>query len=501
VKRTSLLFSVALLLGFGVAACQVGAQTPAAKSTAARSLNAASHGATDASSNATADGKPSRLSVEAEQFEQEMQRTSRMADELRKQYSNRHSGAEGVDRQSLREKLRPLVEESFEARQRLQLAELKELRRRLAEIEQAVAQREKHKDAIVDLRVDELMNRKPAALAGAPARAPQSRSHQGPQETVPEANSPLPAGSETGVVHYVQEQVEINGEVKAITRPVIEYRRTPSVSVSPYRPPLADSSPEPRGATKDEANSETRRSAEDAFDFKTREQLAQLELESAEAEHAAVGKELDRVRELHKRTAIEESVLGDKEREHRQAEFQLRRATLNVEGLTRQRAELQAAVDAEVAEAEEEVKRAASHLTISEANAAAARGQLKQMEAEAEEAESNLSFCTKVYKRMKDLALEQKAVDMKLVDEKEGKMLAAQAALRTAQAALPAGKARVEQADASIQEARASLHIAELRLNAAQARRDRLKPGDATDAVEAGPSESVPAKPEDKLHG
>ncbi len=418
--------------------------------------------------------------------------------EFLKRRSKAGSGAQGDNQQTFRNKLRQLVEESFDARQRLRQAELKELRRRLAEIEQAVAQREKHKDAIVDLRVDKLMNMKRSALPGAPARWPPSLSNQGPQETVPDANSPLPAGSETRVVRYVQEQVEINGEVKTVTRPVIEYQRIPGASVPPYRPSLEDSSPEPRGATKDEANSEARRSAEDSFDFNTREQLAQLELESAETEHAAVEKELDRVRKLHKQRAIEESVLGDKEREHRQAEFQLRRAKLNLEGLARQRAELQAAADAEVAEAEEEVKRATSHVTIAEANAAAARGQLKQMEAEAEEAESNLSFCTKVYERLKDLALVQKAVDMKLVDEKEGKMLAAQAALRTAQAALPAGKARVEQADASIQEARAALHITELRLKAAQARRGRLKPGDAPDTVEAGPSESVPAKPEDK---
>lgn len=114
-------------------------------------------------------------------------------------------------------------------------------------------------------------------------------------------------------------------------------------------------------------------------------------------------------------------------------------------------------IKARLDQAKAEVVQAEAHLNTRNAEWKAAEAFVKKYEAQIEDSESLLSFRTKVYKRLHNLAIVQKAVDMKLVDEKEEHMHAAQAALHAAEAALLAGNAEVAAAQARIDEAEADL--------------------------------------------
>lgn len=100
------------------------------------------------------------LSVEIvrEQYQQQEELVTNALNDALK--TGRGAGPE--ERQALRDKLRLAVEGSFSVRQVLQQAELENLRRRLDELEQARQDREKHKAAIIDARVDELLSGQPA---------------------------------------------------------------------------------------------------------------------------------------------------------------------------------------------------------------------------------------------------------------------------------------------------------------------------------------------------
>src|SRR5690606_10857873 len=58
----------------------------------------------------------------------------------------------------VRTELAKAVEAAFEKRQQAQMAELDELRKRLNEIEAAISKREKNREAIINRRVEELIN-------------------------------------------------------------------------------------------------------------------------------------------------------------------------------------------------------------------------------------------------------------------------------------------------------------------------------------------------------
>jgi multidrug resistance efflux pump len=380
------------------------------------------------------------------------------------------AGGQTIDGETLREKLRPLVEESFDARQRLQQAEVKELRRQLAEIEQAIQEREKNREVIVNSRIDDLVTgRATSVKSQEPQSAPLPGSPSGAVATLPKN---APPGTEVRV-RYVHEQQNVDGEIKTVTRPIYEFVNKQQPNAPQYVE--GDSSVAPPRKSDDKSTSERKSATSDegAMDLETRERLAQIDVEAAEEGLAAAKRNFDYSRAAFDTGTMPLNRFNESEKEYRQAEYELKRAKVKLEGLASQRAELEAAAAADVAEAEEEVKRATSQVSIADANAAAARGQLEQSAAEVEKVESTLALRTKVYDRLKNLAV-QKAIDVKLLDEEEEKKNSAEASLRSAKGALATGKAEVEQTEAAIQEARARLHITEMRLRAAEARRARL---------------------------
>jgi len=90
-----------------------------------------------------------------ENYNQLEQRAARLAEQHRdlRLKATRTPG----DAEALKGQLTDVVNEAFEARQRLQRAELSQLRQRLAGIEQQIATRDRIKDEIVDRRVEELL--------------------------------------------------------------------------------------------------------------------------------------------------------------------------------------------------------------------------------------------------------------------------------------------------------------------------------------------------------
>ncbi|HUY92716.1 MAG TPA: efflux RND transporter periplasmic adaptor subunit [Pirellulales bacterium] len=96
--------------------------------------------------------------------------------------------------------------------------------------------------------------------------------------------------------------------------------------------------------------------------------------------------------------------------------------------------------------------------------------------ASVKDAESMLSFRTKVYDRLNELATVQRAVDMRLVDEKEEQKHAAEAALTSseasvlsAQAQATAAQAKIDLAKADVVDAKAKVEVA-----AAQWQKDKV---------------------------
>ncbi|HVW39615.1 MAG TPA: hypothetical protein VHB99_19995 [Pirellulales bacterium] len=426
-----------------------------------------------------------------------------------------------ADKAALREKLRPLVEDSFKARQQFQQAEVEELRRRLAEIERAIEEREKNKGVIVNSRIDELLASPPAANRNQPLddystpsnksalNANKSRRDDAYDETnnppgvpnqavpgSPEAALPkLPPGVEARV-RYIQDKVVENGVEMPITRRVVEYVQIERPKGGePEAIPLESYAPAPR---KTDANviDETKDldSSESGLDFGTRERLAQLDLQAAEEEHAAAEHALSSVRQLHNSGVTPVSEVLSHEKELRHAAIELRRAKVKLEGLAVQRAELQTAAESALVETSAEVERATAKVQFAEAQVAAAEAKKAQLDADVEGTKSSHAFQVKRFERLKHLARVEKAIDLKLVDEAEEKLHAGEAALSSAQAAAAHGSADIDQAKAALTEARAELDIAAARRRAAQARLDRLMrqpPQSDADPLKpsAGPSE------------
>ncbi|HXT58460.1 MAG TPA: hypothetical protein VN699_07490 [Pirellulales bacterium] len=354
-----------------------------------------------------------------EQYQKAVRHASDVLTGLLIQHSKDAPGDQANDRRALRDKLRPLVEETFDSRQRLQQAELKELRRRLAEIEQAIQEREKNKEVIVNSRVDELLD----------------------------SNS-----AETGIPNFDVRNNETG---------------QPVGKLSPSRAPSRQVSEK----AIDERNDAT--SADGEFDFDTRERLAQLDVQAAQEECSAAERDLLRLEELFKKGAARESDIQSKEKELRRAKRELQRAEFMLEGLSGRRAELSAAAEADVAEAEAEVARAAAKVDVAKATAEAAKAQTQKVEADIEAAKANYAFRQKTHDRMQKL-FETKSIDSQTLDEAEKQFATAKAAFDGARSTLATSKANIMQANSAIAEAQAEKNVAEQRLRAAQLHFDRF---------------------------
>lgn len=409
-----------------------------------------------------------------------------------------------ADKAAVREKLRPLVEESFKARQQLQQAELEELRRRLSEIEQVIEERERNKEAIVNSRISELLaapattNRNQSVSEDATPNNKSARDERANSKSIPNQDSPggpeaalpkLPPGMEARV-RYVQENVETNGVRTTITRPVVEYvqieRLKDGQLATTYGEPYA---PAPRKADGDlSSEAKDRGSLESAADLDTRQRLTLLELQPAQDKIDEAEQALSYARKLHEKGYASELEVSSRERDLRHAAIEFRRVKVKLSGIDSERAELQAVAESAFAEAVAEVERATAKVKFAEAQVAAAEAKKTQLDADVEGAKSNHAFQEKRYRRLHSLATVEKAIDLTLVDEAEEKLHAAEAAASAAQAVAANGGADIEQAKAALAEARAELNIAEARRRAAQARRDRLMP-------QPPQSEADPLKP------
>src|SRR5215469_3656421 len=104
---------------------------------------------------ASAQRLPNKVPLDAAK-EEYLRAVQRAADAFR-EYRDK---GQAVEPQELRGKIRPLVEESFEARQRLQKAEVEAIGRRLADIEQSIDNREKNKEAIINARIEDVLSGK-----------------------------------------------------------------------------------------------------------------------------------------------------------------------------------------------------------------------------------------------------------------------------------------------------------------------------------------------------
>ena len=446
------------------------------------------------------------LDAAKKQYQEAAQRASSLAVDLLKRANQQSPDAEAADRQAIRDKLRPLVEQSFDARQRLQQAELNELRGRLAEIERSLAQREQRKGAIVDSRIDELLNpsagraesgfvyeevvkdgkripiarwigpgNNPAAPAVSAPTPVNGGSHPGTAlSPTPAPLANLPPGTELRVRYVQEEQVLPNGERKMVRIPVYETAEIRQSAAPLDNGASSDATIEPRRQSDDRSTRDkAAAAAAEGFDLETRERLAQLDVEQAQAERPAASEELDRLRKLYEKGAAPESAVLTASKRAVDADYALKRAKLKLEGLARERQTQQFAAEAEILRAKVEIKRAEAKYDAAKATAAAADAEVQKLESDVEAAKANHEFRQKVYKRLQELA-GQGTVDVRLLDEKEEQSEAARAALAAAEAALQKGSASVWQAKAGVEEAVADHDLARELLRAAQARHERL---------------------------
>lgn len=362
------------------------------------------------------------------------------------------SDAPADQRQPLRDKLRPVLEESFDARQRLQHAELEALRRRLAEIEQAIAAREKSKAAIVDARLDSLL----LSMNGAPATA---------------------SGGYTYEVR--EEQYFENGELKKRQVPVVVRRTTPVPGgqlpeqgrlggVLPSPLPAGGQPPReiPEAGTKEQ--NET--ASEAQFDLETRERLAQIDLQEAQEEYDAEEKQIKQARRLHETGAMSESGLAMFEKKLRRARAELDRAKVKVEGVKRQR---EAAAKEAVADAEGQRNIAVGMVRQKEGNRNGAQELLKEAEAALEAAAAKRDYEVKQGERIQKL-FDSKAVEATVVEEQKQKLAAADAAWANARAKAKTANAFLKDTEVQLEEARAAVPVAEANLREARAQLDSL---------------------------
>ncbi|HWB11070.1 MAG TPA: hypothetical protein VG826_17715 [Pirellulales bacterium] len=328
--------------------------------------------------------------------------------------------------QQLREKVRLLVEESFEARQGLQRADLEELRRRLADIERTIDSREKNKEAIINARVDEILSGK-LPSPGTPDRADAERlkTRDGRLGSSAEGDSSMHG----------------------------------------------------------------RQSEAPDFDLETRERLAQLDLQAAEEDYAAAEKGLAHEQKLHEAARVGWSAVEAREKDLRHASLELKRAKVKLDGLVKQRAEFEATADAAVNEATAQQREAMDRLRVSSGEMAAAKARLTAADADVAKASAAYEYREKQWERMKKL-YEEKGVESKLLDEAEEQLAVARASLEGVQAAVAVAKAEVERIEVAIEQGRAEVAAAEERRQAAALKRARIgRPRQASAGQPGAPSE------------
>ena len=359
---------------------------------------------------------PDRVSpdVAKEQYQRAEQRAADLWRGLLKAKQDGH----GAPVQELREKMRPLVEESFETRQRLQRAEVAALRRRLEDIEQAIENRERNKEALINARIEDWMNRTAS-----------------PDVPIGPGNDPNSANKPNSPQKGPAPQSEATGDIVRLT------------------PRQQEDAPD--------------------FDLETRERLAQLDLQAAEEDYLAAEKDLSQVRKLHETGAIAESELRAREKDHRHAAVELKRAKVKLEGLARQRTELQAKADDAINVAMAEESKAMARFNASRAEAETAQARVIAAEADVAQAEATYKYRETQQQRIKKL-FEQKAVDEKLFDETAEQLETSKAGLDGAKAALAVAKATLNQSKQAIEERVAEAKGAQARVQAAKVERGRL---------------------------
>ena len=387
-----------------------------------------------------------------------------------------------IGQKELRDKLRPLVEESFAARQQLQRAELEELRRRLGEIEQAIQERDKNKDVIVNSRLDELLSGQSAGDGFIYVYERNSGKKVTRRRLKAEQIIPAPPGAAASPI----KPTPIPGSAVQDPNAVLPqagqtFLAAPSDSQSKW-------SREARAAATEE------QAADGYLDIGTRERLAQIDLQEAEAKRDVANLEYTSHEEANKqaRGSTPLSELRKLKALARVAEVGVERAKLKIEGLVRHRAELEAAADAAANEADAELKKAAANARAAKATYDVAEAHVAQAEADLEAAKAGHNYRGKAFARIKNLA-DAKSIDAKLFDEAQERLEAAQATLNGAQAAVATAKANVQQCMAACQEADAAKDLAALRADAAHAHRDRLIHRDAADN-NVGTESGQPAK-------
>lgn len=387
------------------------------------------------------------------------------------------AGGQKADDEQPRDQLRLLVKEAFYARQKLRFEQVQELERRLKEIRLAIAKTQQNEEVIINSRLDELLS---GQVAGRRTR-------------------------------YIEEQAVVDGKTVTIRKPVYETVGAPSgvpqdlgetmdLHLTPGGPVLSSQpggvtvprqvgNPElgivgttftarggatgPRQVGNPAAGERPELPLAD-FDIETRERLAELDLQAAEVDVEATEKDLSRARALYETGTLTAEELRSREKDHRHAAIELKRAKAKLEGLERQRAELEAAAEAAVEEAEAERDRAAALVPREAAAKDAADAQLDEAQAKVEAAQAALAYQQKTFERIKNLVAE-KAVDEKLLHEREEALAAAKSNLDSAEASVRGNEAIVHQRKSAITVAQHSLKLAEARLRAATAARDRLK--------------------------
>jgi multidrug resistance efflux pump len=357
---------------------------------------------------------PDKSSIEAAK-EAYRSAEQRALDLLRKVSKSSRDG-QAIPPQELLEKIRLVVEESFDARQRLQRTELDVLRQRLADIQQAIDDREKDKQAIIDARIKEASSGK---LPGAGTRADAAADRE-------------------------------------------------RLSTLDTRPDVA--------AEADSSRLDRQREVPD-FDLETRERLAELDVQATEEDYLAAEKDLTQAHKLYDTGAMPGKNLHTYEKDYRHAALELKRAKVKLEGLAKQRAELEAIADAAIDEALAEQREAMGKLQVCTADMEAANARAAVAEADVEKAKATYSYRVKQYNRVKTL-VEEKSVEPRLLDDAEEHRAASKAGLDGAQAALAVARAAVEQSRAAIEPGRAEVMAAEARVRAARLKRSRLgRPG------------------------
>jgi RND family efflux transporter MFP subunit len=146
-------------------------------------------------------------------------------------------------------------------------------------------------------------------------------------------------------------------------------------------------------------------------------------------------------------------------------------AVIDMPELHKQVARSKAALD----QAKAQVVQAEAHVNTAKAEAKAANEMIKLYKASVDSARSMLNFREKVYDRMYKLAKVEKAIDMKLVDEKEEQKHAAEAALLSAQASVLSAEAQASAAEAKIEQAQADLVNAQANVEVADAQLQKDK--------------------------